>query len=517
MPKRNPARQQVPDETFELKSRLEETEETLHAIRQYLVDAFVVTRSNSTQVVTLSDADFPYRTMVESMNEGAVTLIPDGTIFYCNPRFGEMVHMECEKVIGTQFRDLILPEEQSAFEAFFTQAGQDGARSEFSLKAANGELVPVQLSIYQLRTDGVSGISIIATDITERVQAEEALRKSESLFRVIATNSPDVIFSQDRNLRYNWIINPAHPFLPDQVIGKTDWDLLPPEDAKRLTEIKEEILKTGVSRRQELLLSPGGIPRWYDAIYQPIYDETQQVTGILCYARDITERIQAQEKIRMLASALTKAEQKERHRISQILHDDLQQRLFAIKAQLFFLKDASRNDQLSPAMYMDLDQIQESLSEAISITRNLSIDLSPIVLQGEGLTEAITWLSSRMQEQYGLQLRLEAKEDFHNLDNYMRVLLFQAVRELLFNIVKHAGSLQAAVTLEQIDGRARITVSDSGKGFDVGEIMNDPKAANGLLIIQDRLGLMGGSMEVISKPGEGTRVVIEIPPGKSSS
>src|SRR5574341_957236 len=394
MTKRNRTQQQIQDETAELKNRLEETEETLHAIRQYLVDAFVVTQSNDVQVVTLSNAEFPYRMMVESMNEGAVTLIQDGTIFYCNPRFGEMIHMECEKFIGVRFQDLILPKEQSAFEAIFTQAGLDGARGEFCLKTAKGKCVPVQLSVYRLTAEGVSGISIIATDLTERIQAEE--------------------------------------------------------------------------------------------------------------------------KIRSLASKLTVAEQQERHRISQILHDDLQQRLFAIKAQLYFLNEPSRNNQISPAMYMDLDQIQESLSEAIAVTRNLSIDISPIILQGEGLTEAMTWLASRMQEQYGLQVELDMKESFPNLGNHMRVLLFQAVRELLFNIVKHADTSQAVVTLEQFDEHARITISDSGKGFDAAAIMNDPQAAHGLLIIQDRLDLVSGSMEVISKPGEGTRVVVEIPMGRSS-
>ena len=93
----------------------------------------------------------------------------------------------------------------------------------------------------------------------------------------------------------------------------------------------------------------------------------------------------------------------------------------------------------------------------------------------------------------------------------MRVLLFQAVRELLFNIVKHAGISQATVSLEQADGGRRITVSDSGKGFEVESIMNDPKTAHGLLMLQDRLGLIGGSIEVTSKLGDGTRVVIEIP------
>src|SRR6188474_1280096 len=115
MAKKNKNSQQVADETVNLKNRLEETEETLRAIRQYMVDAFVVTRSNGVQVVTLNNADFPYRMMVEAMNEGAVTLIPDGTIFYCNLCFAEMIQRESKKLIGVRFQDLIPPDQQEAF------------------------------------------------------------------------------------------------------------------------------------------------------------------------------------------------------------------------------------------------------------------------------------------------------------------------------------------------------------------------------------------------------------------
>ena len=390
MAKKNKPSQPVEDETVDLKSRLEETEETLRAIRQYMVDAFVVTRPNGTQVVTLSDTEFPYRRMVESMNEGAVTLIPDGTIFYCNSRFCEMVQVDCEKLIGVRFKDLIPPDQQSDFEAIFTQAGSHGSRGEFCLQPpAGGSCIPVQLSIYELEGDRTSGVSIIATDITERIRAEE--------------------------------------------------------------------------------------------------------------------------KIRALASQLTMAEQEERHRISQVLHDDLQQRLFAIRAQLSFLLGAVKENNLPADMYVSIDQVQGWLSEAINITRNLSVDISPSVLQGEGIGEAINWLSSRMKEQYGLQLKVEVKDDLRHLQDHMRVTLFQAVRELLFNVVKHSGTLEAKVTLERPDGHGRITITDEGKGFDAKTVLSDPQAMHGLMILRDRLNLMGGSVEIESVPGNGTRAKIEFP------
>jgi PAS domain S-box-containing protein len=386
MPKKNQTKSQSQEnETEELKKRLRETEETLKAIHENLVDAFVVQREHGFDVVTTNESQVPYRLMVESMNEGAVTLIPDGTIFYCNSRLAEMLETDCEKLIGTSFRNLVIPEEQSRFQAIFQNAVQQGTREEFTLQSARESRVPVLLSIYPLGMEKARGMAILATDISERVQSEK--------------------------------------------------------------------------------------------------------------------------KIRSLAAELTRAEQDERHRISQVLHDDLQQRLFAVKAQLAFLKDIN----LLAETYRELDQIQASLSESIAITRNLSIDLSPIVLHGEGLAEAITWLAFRMKEQYGLQVNLDIKEKLDHLDNHLRMLLFQSIRELLFNVVKHAGVPQAQVTLEQRNGHPWITVSDDGKGFDTAEVLSNPRAAHGLLLIQDRLNLLGCRMALVSKPGKGTRIVIELP------
>jgi two-component system, chemotaxis family, CheB/CheR fusion protein len=516
MAKRNQARAQNPDqidEVGELKRRLAETEETLMAIQHYLVDAFVVNRSGNAKVVTLAETDIPYRLMVEAMNEGAVTIIPGGKILYANPRFCTMVHKKAEQLIGTPFRELLLPAVQEAFDSFLreaVEAGQSGVRGEFCLQASQERCLPVQLSIYELSSDGAHGLSIIAADLSERRHAEEALRQSEELFRFVVTNSPDVVFTQDLDLKYTWIINPVAPFTAQQVIGKTDWDLLPPDEAERVTELKKEILETGASMRRELLLSAGGNPYWYDVIYQPTYNGNGQVNGLIGYSRNITESVQAKEKVRSLASALTKAEQEERHRISQILHDDLQQRLFAIKANLSMLT-YGKEDDVPPEMLAALERLQNDLAATVSITRNLSVGLSPIILHGEGLADAILWLSNQMKEQFDLQIEIEAKESFNYLEEHVRVLLFRAVRELLFNIVKHAGTREAWVRLEQGDSCVRIIVSDMGTGFEVESVLNDRKLAHGLMIISDRLTLMGGSMEVTSKVGQGTRVEIEMP------
>jgi signal transduction histidine kinase len=123
----------------------------------------------------------------------------------------------------------------------------------------------------------------------------------------------------------------------------------------------------------------------------------------------------------------------------------------------------------------------------------------------------MSWLASRMLEQHGLQVELMAKENFEGLDDHIRMLLFQSVSELLFNVVKHAGTSNAKVTVERDGQYGRITVSDAGRGFDVKKVMSDSNTAHGLLVIQDRLGLMGYNMEIISEPGKGTQITIKAP------
>jgi signal transduction histidine kinase len=162
-------------------------------------------------------------------------------------------------------------------------------------------------------------------------------------------------------------------------------------------------------------------------------------------------------------------------------------------------------------MKASMDELQSSLSDAITITRNLSVDISPVVLQGEGIKEAIHWLCARMKEQHGLQTEIEIKDNLEGVPDSIRVTLFQTIRELLFNIVKHAGTSHAVVTIEKLDERGCITITDEGNGFDVEAVIADPQRAHGLIIIRNRLHLMGGTINVESKPNQGTRTKIEFP------
>jgi two-component system, chemotaxis family, CheB/CheR fusion protein len=270
-----------------------------------------------------------------------------------------------------------------------------------------------------------------------------------------------------------------------------------------------------------------------------------QVNGFLKIGRDMTAQHQAeaalrenqkklqllnetleqkvQEKtleVRQLASEVIKAAQQERQRISHVLHDDLQQRIHAIRMQLSFLRDELSSENISARK--EVSDIEEELADIVRITRDLSINLSPPILPGEGLSHAIEWLATRMREQYGMPIELQANGPFVISNEVIHAFLFNSIRELLFNVVKHAVASQAIVAMAWLNNGLRIEVRDDGKGFpdsmsegEAGKQDNLPRSL-GLPTIRHQLNLVGGSMEINSKPGAGTQVILIVPVAEAS-
>jgi signal transduction histidine kinase len=237
----------------------------------------------------------------------------------------------------------------------------------------------------------------------------------------------------------------------------------------------------------------------------------QEKEQILYTFVDITERVQADLEIHRLNIERRTIEQKERQRIAQMLHDDLQQRLFAIKIHL---QEASR-DEGGQSTERDLTKPVEWLAETITMTRELATDLSPLNLRDGNLVEGILLLSSQMKDQYGLEVELIDKDFKQPFAEELQITLLQALRELLFNVVKHSGSLKATVTLEQVDQDwVRIIVSDEGKGFNPEAVLGPNHGSRGLRSIQHELKLFGCLLEAASGEQKGTRMMIHIPVGE---
>ncbi|HEX6384598.1 MAG TPA: PAS domain S-box protein [Anaerolineae bacterium] len=223
---------------------------------------------------------------------------------------------------------------------------------------------------------------------------------------------------------------------------------------------------------------------------------------------DITERAIAEQQVRALASELVLAEQRERRRIAQILHDELQQMLVALKMSMDLLGQKAR-----PALRAEMQAAAELAGEIIDVTRTLAVDLSAPVTKSENMADACRWLADIMRERYQLQVTLQVAPDIKVPSQDVRELLLQLMREVLFNVVKHAGVDQARLYARERGEALVIRIEDDGNGFnaDAALAWQDQSAGFGLFSVRERLGLFGGDLQVDSVPGAGTRVTITIP------
>ncbi|MFO7906812.1 MAG: response regulator [Pirellulaceae bacterium] len=214
------------------------------------------------------------------------------------------------------------------------------------------------------------------------------------------------------------------------------------------------------------------------------------------------------QDLRRLAAELSEAEHRERKRLARVLHDDLQQLLLAVKLRLPVLLEG---DQSQLAGYVE--RLDELVGECLSTSRNLSHELSPSVLQQGCLTEVMGWLSEWFGDKHHLTVAVDAPKDLPAVPEHIRVFIFQAVRELLSNVVKHSGSMQARIVLTFEAGSLGVRVEDGGDGFDPAAVeacLERPRGF-GLFNIRERLEALGGRLEIRATPEGGASFPLLLP------
>lgn len=255
--------------------------------------------------------------------------------------------------------------------------------------------------------------------------------------------------------------------------------------------------QSGPSRqRDELIMQHRELKAVNDALEQQIEERS----------RVADKRAQ---QLRMLASELTKAEERERRRLAQMLHDDLQQMLVAARMHISAIKPETPPNRIAELMR----HVDDLVDRSIRLSRNLTHRASPPVLYDAGLAPAFEWLGRQFADEHGLEVIVDCDDDAQPESQDTRILLYQACRELLFNVVKHAGATQCKLSMHRAGlGDVQVSVCDSGKGFDEGRVGEvNPGDGFGLFSIRERLELIGGRMEIESVSGEGSCVRLFAP------
>ncbi len=417
---------------------------------------------------------------------------------------------------------------------------EEGETREFDLTCAVGRTFS-----FAVAASSRAGLfNLYALDITNRKQAEESLREmNESLEQRVAERTADLQRSMSQVHAAQQRFHEVLDALPVYVIlltsdyhvsfanrffesrfgkdeGRRCYEYLFNRNEPCETCETFKVLKTNAPRQWEWT-GPDG--RIYDINDFPFTDVDDSHL-ILEVGMDITLRRQDEnalavqtaevqrlaDRLRALAVDLSQAEQRERKRLSKILHDHIQQLLVAARMQVEWLK----RDTNAERMQSIAQGVASILGEALDASRSLTVELSPPVLHEAGLIGSLSWLASRMQEKNQFKVNLRSDSRAEPAGEEMRVLLFECARELLFNAVKHAGVSEAHVALlRTTDDHIKLIIRDEGNGFDPG-LLNKRGADEvtfGLFSIQQRLAHIGGEMEILTAPGRGTSISVIIP------
>ncbi len=210
-------------------------------------------------------------------------------------------------------------------------------------------------------------------------------------------------------------------------------------------------------------------------------------------------------QLRLLTLNIIAVEEKERERIGYALHEDLQQTLVALQYKIAAIREsASSLEERST-----VGAAAGILDKAIALTRSLSVEMMPPVFPGKNLLADLEWLAGDMQERFGLAVRLRAKSEQVEPSDAVREFLVRAVRELLFNVVRHAQIKTADVSIERLDGDGiTIHVIDNGKGVAADQLTGH---GLGLFKLRERVEHFGGTLRLDSTPGKGTCVTLTLP------
>jgi PAS domain S-box-containing protein len=440
-------------EVVELRGKVRELEETLDAIRSGEVDAIIVSKDDTRQIYTLDGTDHPYRSLVENIQEGALTLSRTGMILYTNTRFAEMVQLSPDKVFGTSLVDHICPEHRTEIEEALSEIMRKASRIHVRIRQETGSL-PALISMNPLSSDEDTKISVI---ITDRKDDEDCIRLQARMLDAVG----DAVIAVDTSHRiifWNEAATRTYGWGPEEVIGLNVADVVVPELSKKEARTISSQLEQGGCWSGEYLVSRRDGQKFpVHVIDSPLLDDEGKLIAIISASHDISEQKRVDEEL--VASI------QEKDVLLREIHHRVKNNLQLMSGLL----DMTRTRTLDEQARSILTDMMLKIQTMSQIHKRLyeSKQFGNISLTGQ-IRDQITGLSDIFSYKgHEIHCEINPEEVFLPVDQALPCAL--VVNEILSNAYKHAFKGRDHGTIEifalQVNGEIRITIRDDGIGL----------------------------------------------------
>jgi PAS domain S-box-containing protein len=468
----------------------------------------------------LRESEVKYRTLVEKANE-AITIAQDGVYVFANKRLYGLLGVPAGTLEGKGFIDFVWPEDREQVMARYQKriAGEPVTDAyDFRIIGAGGRLSWVFLSAATIQWKGRPATLNLITDITERKQAEEALRETEERFRTVyekAAMGIAVTDVQGRILQANASFQRMLGRSSEDLVGRTTEQFTHPaevEAERALFRRAMEEGRTDVQIQKRYVRSDGQII-WANLTISIIRDVTGRPQIVIGLVEDITERRQAEGDLRELSGQLLRLQDDERRRLARELHDTTAQELAAISMNLAVLK--ARAPELTTGAQAVLAETAALTDRCASEIRTMSYLLHPPALEALGLAGAGRDYADGFARRSGIRVDLQISDGLGRLSAEIELALFRVLQESLANIHRHSGSRTASIRLARTKGQIWLEVRDTGRGMNLAEQnLTEGPLASGLGVgipgMRERMRQLGGMLKIESD-AQGTCVIAIVP------
>jgi two-component system, NarL family, sensor histidine kinase UhpB len=363
----------------------------------------------------------------------------------------------------------------------------------------------------------IAAVVGIVRDVSERRLAQEALALREAYLRSMLDNLPYLAWLKNTEGKFQVVNQPfakaAGKARPSDMVGLDDFSVWPHELALSYVADDQEVMRTRQQKLVEEQISDQGELRWVETFKSPVFDAAGKVLGTTGLAHDITLRRQLQEEqrrsreqLRALAAHVESVREQERVRIAREIHDELGQSLTCMGMDLAFLDRQIDPENKDAAARVAA--LVELVKDTIRCVRRISSELRPSILDDLGLGAAIEWLAHDFESRTQIVCTIEVPEDL-SLPFDLATPLFRVCQEALTNVTRHASATTVAIQLACSTSHIALTIKDNGRGITEEEIKR--YGSLGLLGMKERVAILGGTLDVEGKSGEGTTLTIQIP------